>query len=181
MNYEARIKEWIKTDIERSKALEFASGLGLKDWCLAAGFVRNLVWDRLHGNELSTALNDIDLIYFNANDSSEQTDRHHEQYLKSLSHYPWSVKNQARMHITNMDCPYLSTADAMSYWVELETAIGVRLSKNNDLELVAPFGLGSLFENTITINNKRRKTKEFKARIKDKKWLEHWPNLKIIA
>jgi hypothetical protein len=28
-------------------ALEAARGLALPGWCLAAGFVRNLVWDRL--------------------------------------------------------------------------------------------------------------------------------------
>jgi len=181
MNHEAQIKEWIRTDLERSKALEFASSLGLDDWCLAAGFVRNLVWDRLHGNEFTTPLSDIDLIYFNASDSREETDRHYEKYLKSISHYPWSVKNQARMHMRNMDSPYFSTADAMSYWVEVETAIGVRLSQGHDLELVAPFGVESLFKNTITINNKRRKPKDFEARIKGKKWLEHWPNLSVNA
>lgn len=37
MNYEATIKQWI-----------------------AAGFVRNLVWDKLHGFSSMTALDDID-------------------------------------------------------------------------------------------------------------------------
>jgi len=145
----------------------------------AAGFVRNLVWDKTHEKNSPTPLNDIDLVYFNANDCNEETDRDYESYLKSISDYPWSVKNQVRMHMRNMDAPYSSTADAMSYWVEVETAIGVRLSKGHDLEFVAPFGLKSLFNNTVTINSKRRKPKDFDERVNGKKWLEHWPNLKV--
>lgn len=179
MNYEAQIKEWILQDSDRMAALECASRLDLKDWCLAAGFVRNLVWDKLHGYEVSTPLNDIDLIYFDPDDLSEEKERGFESLLHSESEHPWSVKNQARMHTRNKDAPYISTADAMSFWVELETAIGVRLSKRQGLELVAPFGLEPLFQSSITINGKRKKPKAFMERIKNKRWLEIWPKLSI--
>lgn len=179
MKHEDQIAAWIKEDGERSEALALASSLYLDDWCLAAGFVRNLVWDKIHRIDSSTPLNDIDLIYFNADDCSEKTDRAYEDYLKSVSDYPWSVKNQARMHVRNRDSPYSSTADAMSYWVEVETAIGAKLSTDFDIELVAPFGFSSLFSSTISINQKRRKPEDFFERVHKKKWLEKWPNLRI--
>lgn len=179
MQQEALIKTWIMEDEYRAKALKYALALDLNDWCLAAGFVRNLVWDKTHNIEQPKPLNDIDLIYFNPNDYDENTDRKHEEYLKSISDYPWSVKNQARMNKRNLDAPYSSSSDAMSYWVEVETAVGVRLTKNNDIELVAPFGLDALFNNTITINDKRRKPESFKSRVTKKKWLEYYPNLKV--
>lgn len=54
------------------EALSIASTLELSEWCLAAGFVRNLVWDRLHGFGCATDLNDIDLINFDPHNASEK-------------------------------------------------------------------------------------------------------------
>ena len=179
-DYSLIVKDWLSQDEDRSKAIALAADLGLKDWCLAAGFVRNLVWDKLHGYEEATPLNDIDLIYYDKSYCSEIIDRTIEKKLKEKTNFPWSVKNQARMHMRNDDGPYHSTSDAMSYWVEVETAVGVRLATNGLFELVAPFGIESLFEYTVTINDKRRKHDDFITRIKSKRWLQHWPRLKII-
>ena len=79
MNFETRIVSWLRHDAERLEALEQAAGLGLPDWCLAAGFVRNLVWDQLHGRTQSTPLNDIDLIYFDNTSASGERDRELER------------------------------------------------------------------------------------------------------
>ncbi|ELI1836849.1 nucleotidyltransferase family protein, partial [Vibrio alginolyticus] len=59
-----RIVELIKQDPVRVKALECVSKLGLPQCYIAAGFVRNLVWDALHGFDVATPLNDADVIYF---------------------------------------------------------------------------------------------------------------------
>ena len=179
-DYSLIVKDWLIQDEDRSIAIALAADLGLKDWCLAAGFVRNLVWDKLHDYEEATPLNDIDLIYYDKSYCSEIIDRTIEKKLKEKTNFPWSVKNQARMHMRNDDAPYHSTSDAMSYWVEVETAVGVRLATNGLFELVAPFGIESLFEYTVTINDKRRKHDDFIARIQSKRWLQHWPMLKII-
>ncbi|MBT5072834.1 MAG: nucleotidyltransferase family protein [Kordiimonadaceae bacterium] len=162
-------------------ALEIASSLGLNDWCLAAGFVRNIVWDKLHGFDVATPLNDIDFIYFDLENVEVESELRYEERLKSISNLPWSVKNQARMHVRNDDKPYSSTTDAMSYWVEVETAIGASISSDGDISLVAPFGVEALFSNTVTINQKRIKRDAFEQRLCDKKWLEIWPRLKISS
>ncbi|MEM1403885.1 MAG: nucleotidyltransferase family protein [Pseudomonadota bacterium] len=161
-------------------ALRLAASLNLNDWCLAAGFVRNLVWDKVHSYTVSTPLNDIDLIYFDPVRDSSDSDKAIESELRAISNLPWSVKNQARMHVRNDDAPYLSTEHAMKHWVELETAIGARISSSGDLELVAPFGVASLFDSTVTINPGRRKPADFTHRIKSKHWLELWPSLEVI-
>lgn len=176
---EAQIIEWLKADPFCVNALEIAAKLELKDWCLAAGFVRNLVWDRLHGYAEPTPLNDIDFIYFDDTKIDADMDRELEQKLILSSGLPWSLKNQARMHIRNNDAPYKSTSDAMSYWVETETAIGATVI-NGDVALIAPFGCDALFANTITINKKRIKKEDFKKRLVTKKWLEIWPKLKVL-
>lgn len=181
MDLENQIKYWIKDDLERIEALQTASTLHLNDWCIAAGFVRNLVWDKLHKKQSLTPLNDVDLIYFDPTNPNEESDRLLERHLNSLSMLPWSVKNQARMHIRNGDSPYSSTCDAMSYWVEIETAVGVRLTKKDEIEMVVPFGVESLFESTITLNTKRAKPQDFYERIESKQWLSIWPKLEVTA
>ena len=109
MSYEAQIIEWLIADSERMQALETAASLQLDDWCLAAGFVRNLVWDRLHGRHQTTPLNDVDLIYYEPESASKERDSAIEEALRRDSHLPWSVKNQARMHLRNGDQPYTSS------------------------------------------------------------------------
>jgi len=188
MDNSAQIKKWISEDAVRMQALVIASSLGLSDWCLAAGFVRNLAWDKVNGYSRATALNDIDLIYFDpdkaseeADKASEEADKDIESRLKAISDFPWSVKNQARMHKRNSDRPYASTEDAMSYWVEVETAVGATLNESDDIEIVAPFGIDVLFEYTITPNRKRPKPEVFAQRLQEKRWLEIWPNLVVNA
>jgi hypothetical protein len=181
MDFEEQIKDWIKNDIEKMEALQAASTLHLNEWCIAAGFVRNMVWDKLHKKESITPLNDVDLIFYDTTNPSEKSDKLLERHLNSISVLPWSVKNQARMHVRNRDKPYTSICDAMSYWVEMETAVGVTLSMRGEIEILAPFGVARLFENSITINNKRRKADDVYERIKKKQWLLQWPNLKVSA
>lgn len=159
--------------------MKLAASLNLPQWCIAAGFVRNLVWDKLHGYEIPTRLSDIDLIYFDPANMNADKDIEIEEYLKFSSNLPWSVKNQARMHLRNNDQPYQSTSDAISYWVEVETAIGATLSSDGKIELIAPFGFEALFANTITINKKQPKPDDFAQRVRSKKWLEIWPNLGV--
>lgn len=177
---EQKLIRWIQSDKLRIYALKRARELSLPDWCLAAGFVRNLVWDKTHDYHVATPLNDIDLVYFDAKDIDERKEKLLEIRLKHGLDLPWSVKNQARMHHRNNDSPYESTEDAMSYWPEVETAIGARLNQNNKVEIIAPFGLMALFDKTISINPKRSKPEIFKQRINKKCWLTRWPDLAVI-
>lgn len=176
---ESLIIDWLLADSMRMEALKLASSLNLPDWCLAAGFVRNLVWDKVHNKPVATPLNDLDLIYFDRTQKDPERDRELEKRLRHASTLPWSVKNQARMHLRNRDHAYCSTSDAMRYWVEVETAIGARL-KGDTIELIAPLGLHWLFANTITLNGHRPKVSAFQERVKAKEWLRHWPNLQVM-
>lgn len=174
-----RLVRWIEADQFRMHALHCVQGLGLPDWCIAAGFVRNLVWDHLHGYQASTPLNDIDVIYHDPRALTVDRDAGYQGQLQAIAPYPWSVKNQARMHRRNGDRPYRDTAHAMSQWVEVETAIGVTLD-GDALRLVAPFGLGPLFRGTLTINPRRKKPVHFQRRLREKGWLQRWPGLQVV-
>ncbi|MBS0055683.1 nucleotidyltransferase family protein [Yersinia sp. Marseille-Q3913] len=186
MDQQQQIIQWLYADSYRMQALSIARELGLNQWCLAAGFVRNLVWDQLHGHQLPTPLNDIDLVYFDKQNISERHDLQLEAQLQQNaasqhSPFPWSVKNQARMHLRSGRQPYRSTEDAISHWVEVETAIGARLKECGDIELVAPLGLNALFTRTITLNPKNGEIDTYHQRISSKSWQQHWPELRLVV
>lgn len=179
-NHESTLITWLTEDDHRMACLQTVARLNLPDWCIAAGFVRNLVWDRLHSRSNTSPLNDIDVLYFDRTDVSEARDRDLECRLAAVMDRPWSVKNQARMHHRNEDPPYRDTADAMRYWVEVETAIGARLDCSGQPQLVAPFGLDALMAGTITLNTQRPKPDAFRRRIHRKGWLTRWPRLSVV-
>ncbi|HEY8607113.1 MAG TPA: nucleotidyltransferase family protein [Noviherbaspirillum sp.] len=180
--YEDLLSRWIEADPLRMRALHLAFELDLPDWCIAAGFVRNLVWDKLHGFATPTPLADIDLVYFDPFQVGPVRDRELEAHLATVDpSLPWSVRNQARMHERNGDAPYVDTLDAMRHWVELETAVGVRLNAQKEIEIVSAFGLDTLFAKKLTPNRLRYKPAEFSARLNGKNWLWTWPQLQVDA
>lgn len=151
--------------------------LGLSDCWIAAGFVRNLVWDHLFDTQ--TVLNDIDVVFFDPEDVDNSKAKQALDQLKSL--YPeqnWQVKNQAFMHHKNHDRPYKSVFDAMSFWPEKETAVAVSMSDSGIIQVASAFGLDSLFQGHIS-HNPARELSVFNSRIRCKKWLEIWPKLKV--
>ncbi|MEZ8018934.1 nucleotidyltransferase family protein [Vibrio splendidus] len=174
-----RIVRLIKQDPLRMQVLDCVSQLGLPQCYIAAGFVRNLVWDYLHGYVSPTPLNDIDVIYFDPNDTSYESALRYEVQLQEwLPELNWQVRNQASMHTRNGDKPYQSTLGAMSYWPEKETAIAVKQNPTGEIECISAFGLESLFDLKITPNPNRSKD-VFDQRVQSKKWLTHWPKLTI--
>lgn len=174
------IQSLLQQDPQRLRILNLLATIELKDAYIAAGFVRNMVWDALHEISTATPLNDVDVIFFDANDKNNSLA---EKALKSLrqldSNVPWQVKNQAHMHLINNDRPYLDTFDAMSFWPEKETAIAVKVDGNNEIQVLAPFGTETLFKGLITHNPKRPK-EVFLQRVYSKGWLETWPKLRMI-
>jgi hypothetical protein len=159
------------------KILGAVSTLSLPDCWVAAGFVRNLVWDHLHHKK--TDLNDVDVIYYCQSDTQGQLAVHATRELQVLlPEVNWQVKNQAVMHIKRQHSQYLSSADAMSFWPEQETAVGVKLDEYGNFSFVATFGLTSLFKGCITFNLKADEH-AFWQRVEKKCWLTTWPKLVI--
>lgn len=170
-----KICELIYADTFRMSLLTTIAALNLPDCYIAAGFVRNLVWDHLHGFP-STPLNDVDVIYFSKSSINESAAL--AELFAAHPNIKWQLKNQALMHNKNLDPPYQNTLDAMSYWPEIETAIGAQLNAGGELIIASPFDTHSIFNGFITHNAKRDKSL-FLNRVTEKKWLETWPKLKI--
>ncbi len=163
------------SDKNRVEMLQAVKMLDLPEGWIGAGFIRNLVWDYLHGFSPSP-LSDVDVIYFdrdkNLSDSSVES-----QLQRMVPAVNWQARNQAVMHVRNNHEPYSDIEDAISYWPEKETAIAVRLTSFGVIEVIAPFGLESLFAGEIS-RNPQSSIDLFEERVLGKQWLHRWPKLK---
>jgi hypothetical protein len=178
----ADIAAFIVAGPQRLAILRAAMGLGLPDCWIGAGFVRNPVWDHLHGQAVSSVFNDVDVVYFNRENCSAETDAAQEVRLRQvMPDVPWSVLNMARMHIPTGDPPYHSTVHGISFWPEIVTAIAVRLDAGGAPELAAPYGVDDLLALRVrpTPAVREHHPEAYPRRLVKKNWLVRWPRLQI--
>ena len=176
------LRTLIASDERRMQVLRIVRDLGLPDCWVAAGFVRNCVWDHAHGRAWSPLPEDIDVIWFDASTCDARRDAGLEAALRDRDGtLAWSVKNQARMHARNGDSPYRSAVDAMRYWPETATAAGVRLGARGEIEVAAPLGLDDLFDLVVRPTQRFIVDKHavYLARVRSKQWEQLWPSLQI--
>ncbi|MCI5060036.1 MAG: nucleotidyltransferase family protein [Alphaproteobacteria bacterium] len=165
-------------------ALRAVHSLDLPNCWIAAGFVRNYIWDVMHDHKDMTPLNDVDVIYFDPDNLNEENEKDAEQALFALApNYPWSVKNQARMHLKNNEAPYKNIEEALENWCETVTPVGVCLNDENTLSLIAPLGVDDLlnFQCHATSNAKQKPQKlhDYQTRMKEKEWWKLWPKVTV--
>lgn len=181
----------IEQDKWMMDVLKTVQSLQLPDWLIGAGFVRSKVWDHLHEYKDRTPLPDIDVIYFDNEDFTQEemkqdttnTEMAYEKRLKELlPDINWSVTNQARMHAFHSDEPYKDSEEALSRWVETATCVGVSLDKDGKVLLIAPHGIEDLVNLILRPTpGVYSDTKRFYERMTKKDWMKKWPKLQIVA
>lgn len=169
----------LRADAARWRILGLVRDLGLPDGWIGAGFVRNAVWDALHGRAPSLD-GDVDVVWFDPARVDAAEDARIEATLRaSAPEVAWSVRNQARMHGRNGDAPYASTSDAMRHWPETATTVAVRRTPDDSVEVIAPYGtedlLGLRLRPTPRFAVEKRDVLD--ARAAEKRWRERWPLL----
>ena len=171
----------IKNDSWMMEVLGIAQSLGLRDWAIGAGFVRNKIWDHVHGYvkpQVDTA--DIDLVYYDPDGNDEKTDEALSERFREETGLVWEIVNEYYAHVWNDLPPYTSTEDAISKWPETVTAIGVTLEEDGTLRLIAPYGVDDIINMVIRPTPSfANKIDIIKERVRKKQWLEKWPKLKI--
>ncbi len=178
---ERKVLELIAADPWRMTVLRTVRGLALPDWAVGAGFVRSCVWDWLSGHAAMTMPTDIDVLYHDRDDLSPERETALERRLNAIMPAAWSVTNQARMHIDNGDAPYGSTHDALRHWLETPTCIAARLSGDDALELLAPWGTDDLFAMTVRpTSSGREKIDVYRRRMAEKSWPARWARVRIV-
>ena len=174
----------IENDEWMMNVLQIAKSLELPDWWICAGFIRSKIWDTLHDYEAKTAMPDVDVIYYDSLHQDEIYEQSLETKLMNIdATIPWSVKNQARMHVVNNMPPYSSSVNAISKFPETATALGVTLDELNNVILTAPCGIEDVLSLQVKPTAHFLKSKErlhmYKNRVIKKNWQSKWPSITI--
>lgn len=175
----------VKDDKWMMDILETAKSLNLPDWWVCAGFVRSKIWDTLHDFADRTPMPDVDVIYFDKSNLDEEVEKKLEMKLVSLNPgIPWSVKNEARMHVVNNIPPYSSSIDAISKFPETATALGLTLDEQNHVVLTAPWGIEDVTNLVLKPTPYFEETKEladiYERRLLKKNWKGIWYKIKVV-
>ncbi|RNA66877.1 nucleotidyltransferase family protein [Alteribacter keqinensis] len=181
---EQDVIELIEEDEEMMEILRAAKAQDLPDWWICAGFVRAKIWDTLHQFEKRTKTPDVDVIYFDPVHVDEKTEKDLEEKLnRMLPGVPWSVKNEARMHMVNDIEPYESSVDAISKFPETATALGVKLDDEENVVLTAPCGLEDVLNLEVKPTPFFSRTEAgaaiYEERIDKKDWKSIWPQITV--
>lgn len=168
-------------------ALAAVRQLGLSQWCIGAGAVRNLVWDSLHGKLSPSNLSDVDVAHFDPDDVSAEQDHRLQDRLQVLRpSVPWEVTNQAGVHqwfeghFGHAVEPLTSLQEAVASWPEFATAVGISLDQDNTLHVIAPHGLEDLFAITVRRNPTRVSIETYRERVAQKRYSERWPMVRVV-
>jgi hypothetical protein len=180
---EKDIIQMVKEDEWMMNVLTEASKLNLPDWIIGAGFLRNKVWDYLHNIKKVVAdTHDIDLVYFDDVNTSEEKDKKLSESMKGVLGLDWEIVNQVYTHKWHdRDLPYTNTTEGLSEWVETPTCVGVTLI-DGEPKIIAPHGIEDLVNLVIKPTPSHKgNLSVFYKRINSKKWLEKWPKLRVVV
>jgi hypothetical protein len=161
--------------------------ISLPDCWLVAGAVVQTVWNDLFGFPPDHGFADVDLIYFDATDLTEQAEAVHEARIRrQFSTLPvkFDVKNEARVHLWYAGKfgyeipPYTSARHAITTFPTTATAIGVQPA-GPGLLISAPFGLSDLFSAIVRPNKVQVSQAVYESKVT--RWRSVWPRLNIVA
>jgi uncharacterized protein len=173
------IIQLIEADSWMIEVLEAVDSVGPSGAWVAAGFVRNKVWDALHGYLRPSLLNDVDVIYFDPKNHSVEPEMAFESSLiEAMPLVPWSVRNQARMNQASSAPPAEGSLGGMGYWPETATALAVCKRRDESMRFVSCYGLGDLLGLEVK-PSPNFPIEVYRKRILAKDWLAIWPKLKI--
>lgn len=183
---ENRLVEMVRASVAMMDLLATVRTLNLSSWCIGAGAVRSLVWDFLHGVEGAALGADVDVVFYDPALKPE-ADALLLQRLRELNpSVQWDVTNQAWIHRWflrehgQVMPPLRSLAEGVSTWPEYATCVGVALTRDGAIEVIAPHGLDDLFELRVRHNPARASAGMFTQRVQSKRFLERWPMLSLM-
>jgi uncharacterized protein len=182
-----RLERIIRADTHLMHLLAVARAVDLPQWRVVAGCIYQTVWNSLTSRPPRTGINDYDVIYFDGGDLSAEAEAAIEGRIRAaLPSFPAPVEvcNQARVHLwfeKHFGIVYspLSSADeALTRYASATHAVGVRLTHDDRLDVVAPFGLDDIFgmivrPNYALPNKVTHERKAARARA-------IWPELRVI-
>lgn len=179
----------LKQNKDLMTILDYIEELNLPNFYIAAGSVFQTIWNYYDNKPLNYKIKDIDIIYYDTNNTSKETekeleDKIIEHFSKLNINYEFDVHNEARMHLwkkenenKNID-QYKNSEDAIDQWIATVHAIGIT-KKDNCIQVYAPYGLSDIFSKTIRpIKHKNNSEELYNKKVKS--WQQRFNNLTII-
>lgn len=170
------------------QVLDRLSATGLKDAWLVAGCLFQTVWNQQTGRPPEFGITDYDVFYFDTSDLSwEAEDAAIQRALQEFEEVDADIeiRNQARVHLwyeAKFGIPYkpLSRAtEGVDRFLAKACMVGVRKTERAEYEVYAPQGFRDLQD--LTVRPAEHETFDpVTYRKKAKKWLEFWPELRVI-
>jgi hypothetical protein len=166
--------------------IERWASVGLPDCWIVAGALAQSVWNHALGLPSTHGITDVDLVYFDAEDLSEDGEVRQSMRIRDVFSdlRIWiDVKNEARVHLWYESKfgkaiqPYVSTADAITTFPTTATAVGLQPTAGK-LKVYAPYGLTDLFGLVVRPNKKQITRLVYEAKVA--KWIKLWPSLHIV-
>jgi uncharacterized protein len=169
------------------QALDAARDVDAPDWLINAGAIRDAVWDDLHDRPPAMP-RDVDLGFFDPGDLSPERDAEVEAALRERApDLPWEAKNQAAVHLWypqrfGFDVPpFRTTAEAVATFPLTAACVGVRLLPDDELLVVAPYGLDDLLGGVCRHNPARVPRSFYEEWLAARShWRQRWPRLRYI-
>lgn len=169
--------------------LDYISKLQLPNFYIAAGSIFQTIWNYQDGRDLNYEIKDLDVIYYNSEDLSIDTDMKYYEMIQEYarSHnisYEVDISNEARMHLWKEKkeggkvLPYKNSEDAIDRWIATVHAIGITL-EGGSIKVYAPYGLSDIFSRTIRPIKHSGNSKElYNKKVND--WKKRFSKLTVI-
>lgn len=183
-----RLVSIVRNDPDLMTVLTTIRGVGLNDWLVFSGSVYQAAWNDVTGRAPGYGVKDFDLGYFDEDVSWDAEDAVIKRVAAAFEEPLRSrveTRNQRRVSewfeekFGEPYPPVEDTAEALTRFVAPAFAVGVRLEDDEQITVVAPFGLGDVFDMVIRPNPHRPLAKDW-DRVTARA-LERWPELKIVA
>lgn len=169
-----------------STILDRWASIDLPDCWLSGSAIAQTAWNATLGLSPEYGLADIDLVYFDATDLSEEGETRQTARIRGL--FPdvplWiDAKNEARVHLWYEAkfgypiAPYQSSEHAISTFPTTAGAVAIRPGAAG-LSIFAPFGLDDLLNCTVRPNKAQITQAIYEAKVA--RWRSCWPALTII-
>ena len=160
--------------------------LGLPNCFVAGACFAQTYWNIQHGFNPSVNIKDIDLIYFDPSDLSQEAEQKHAQRIQErFAHIavPVDVKNQARVHLWYQQKfgyaieAYGSSTEAIDTFPITAGCIGICKEKG-ECKIYSTFGFDDLFGGIVQPNKKQITKDIYEAKLL--RWKPLWPNLTYV-
>lgn len=180
---EQRVVQIMQQVPELMTILKVIDRCHLRQGALAAGSIRNTVWQVLSHQPVQL-MSDVDVVFFDPDRPASDDLKIYDHLVQVAPQFNWQVKNEVYMaHYNFADTPeFTSVADAIGHFVETPTCVGAYLAAG-EVKLIAPHGVTDLLALRCRpipfYQQDQQHLAIFRERMAKKQWQQRWPQLQI--